>query len=144
MKINLNDIERDQVKILTLDIGKKHFSDIDQEVSLISRIKGEIKLFLEEKVCLQGEISFILSLPCSKCTESYEEQFIVHLNEYHEESEASDSLDKDIELDSKSIDTFPIVNGKIDIINIIRDYLITSIPIYSVCQICNESENQRR
>ena len=142
MIINIKDIKEDQVKTLTIDIGKEHFLDIDPEVSLINRVKGEISLFLEEKVCLQGKIIYMLSLPCSKCTKSYEEEFIVHLNEYYEESDFSKSSVKDIELNSKSIVTFSLTNGEIDIINVIRDYIVTSIPIHTVCPICNESVNQ--
>ncbi|MBT9130066.1 MAG: hypothetical protein DDT40_00155 [candidate division WS2 bacterium] len=144
MMINIKDIKEDQVKKLTIDIGKEHFLDIDAKVSLINRVKGEINLFLEEKVCLQGKVVYTLSLPCSKCNKSFEEQFMVHIKEYYEESDSSKSSVKDIELNSKSIVTFPLTNGEIDLINVIRDYIITSIPIPIVCPICNESENQRR
>ncbi|MBT9164198.1 MAG: hypothetical protein DDT22_00701 [candidate division WS2 bacterium] len=144
MIIKIKDIKEDQVKKLVIDIGKEHFLDIDPEVSLSNRLKGEINLFLEDKICLQGKIAYNLSLPCFRCNKSFEKQFTVDINEYYEEYDASNSSIKDIELNSKSIITFPLINGEIDILNVIRDYLITSIPIYAVCPICNESESQRR
>ncbi len=98
---------------------------------------------------VKGVIAFKLNLQCSRCLEFYEK-------EYKEEFEVivrrgEEKLDKDVKLTEEDINTIFVNYDYMDLTQVIRDYIILSIPMKplcsseckGLCQVCGTNLNKK-
>ena len=85
-------------------------------------ITGELEL-AGDKVYVNGEISYVLEAPCSRCGEKTEYRGLAHFDEAFSDDPAE-----------KEEDFYPFSKGLVDLTKMVSDTLVISFPYTVYCE----------
>jgi len=99
---------------------------------LRGRVRGRIVLLKrEERIEAEGEIEFTLSLTCSRCLETFEVHKRERIRHFFLRKER---LPKEKELSSEDAETTYYEEEVIDMLPVLRDTILLSIPLKPLCR----------
>lgn len=99
-------------------------------------INGDLKLTYDElKLFIKGKFEGQVKMRCSRCDREYLEVFDIEIDEIFEEDNLIKAPAKDIYWDKNSIKVFPLIDGMVDISEVVRDNVIISLPIRPLCSL---------
>ena len=132
-------IKLDELKLK--DSKHFHFEGIieelpDLEFQLVKPIKVSYSVdFFAEEVLVKGEFSTKIKIACVKCLEDYEKEIKGQIESVYLDSKVLKEYANSFEEEAESDENFyeEIIDGTIDVSELVREHLILEIDPYGVC-----------
>ena len=113
----------------------------------------------EHEAWVEGDLRGVLLQECVRCLAAFENVADIPVVAYYRSEDASATKEKpkgrkakDIEQHGEEIDSYPILNDRFNVAEMLRELLILSIPIQplcqkhcqGLCQVCGQNLNHRQ
>ncbi len=133
MKIKIKDLTDSPTQSKTIFLNNFEVK-IDTSLNVI--VNGNIEINYEvSQVKAKGKLVGFPTFTCSRCTREYQEKIEVEIDEVFKEEPLNKLSAKDIDWDRNNINVFPLKEGAVDLIEVIRDNVIISLPMKPLCSI---------
>ena len=134
MKLKLEELKTKGLNHFQFEESIKELADLGFELVEPVKVKYTIDL-LGEEVYVKGEFSTKIKTTCVKCLNFYEKTVAGKVESSYLDSKIHkkylDSLEDDMESDENVYEE--LVNGEIDIDELVREHLILEVDPYEVC-----------
>jgi len=104
-------------------------------VSFVSEVVINYQLSrVDRRLLIDGELSTNMAMQCARCliaiTEPLTESFSVAFNIV----DTLDSAEEELELDEEQINSISLVDGEVDLLPILVEQVLLSLPVHSLCR----------
>ena len=156
LEVSLNEIPSDgldyvvEVSRLDLGLGKG-----DPEFKSPFEFKAKIHA-VENEAWVDGNFRGVLVQECVRCLESFDSPLDIPVTAYYLGQEVTagkgkSKIPREDDEEGEAPDSFPIVNDRINLADMLREQLILSLPIQPLCSeqcqglcpVCGQNLNQR-
>lgn len=149
MLIDISDIKK--ILGFSRELTCSQSLEIDQ-IKLLAPVEISIKLTnAGSRILVEGFVNIKIALKCSRCNEEFGWKNKIDINEEFLESSSEEVLSKkDMKLEDLNIFTYK--NNTIDLKEIIRQNIITNLPLNPICksnclglcQVCGVNKNEEK
>lgn len=134
MKLKLEELKTKGLNHFQFEESIKELADLGFELVEPVKVKYTIDL-LGEEVYVKGDFSTRIKTTCVKCLNFYEKTVAGEIESSYLDSKIHkkylDSLEDDMESDENVYEE--LINGEIDIDELVREHLILEVDPYEVC-----------